>query len=98
MYIRPNKLEQLVSTLAQYSCAHTTYSAVRGYGRQKGYLEAYQDRGLSVTFLPKTRLDFVVDDKDVESVIDSARTVLHTGRIGDGKILVMACKSHDAKK
>ena len=62
---------------------------VKGYGRQKGHTEIYRGAEYVVDFIPKVKMDVVVDDEQVDQVIDTILKVARTGKIGDGKILVL---------
>ena len=65
-----------------------TVSEVRGHGRQKGHTETYRGREYGVDLLPKVKLELVLDDKVVDSVLDSIVKTASSGKIGDGKILL----------
>ena len=62
---------------------------VKGYGRQKGHTEIYRGAEYVVDFIPKVKMDVVVDDEQVDQVIDTILKVARTGKIGDGKIFVL---------
>ena len=87
-YIKPFKLEPLLTALPREGLFEVLISEVRGYGRQKGQLELYSGGEYEWTFLPKARIEIYCDDSIATAVetalIDNART----GRIGDGKILI----------
>ncbi len=86
--IKPFTLEDVKSALEQLGVLGMTVSQVQGYGRQKGHTEVYRGAEYSVDFVPKVRVEVVVDDeaadKTVAVLIDAART----GKIGDGKVWV----------
>jgi nitrogen regulatory protein P-II 1 len=65
-----------------------TFSEAQGYGRQKGHTEVYRGAEYQVDFIPKARIDVVVDDDQVEAVIDAIIGAARTGKIGDGKVWV----------
>jgi nitrogen regulatory protein P-II 1 len=65
-----------------------TVSEVQGYGRQKGHTEVYRGAEYSVDFVPKVRIEVVVDDSIVDKVVDSIISAARTGKIGDGKVWV----------
>jgi nitrogen regulatory protein P-II 1 len=67
-----------------------TVTEVRGFGRQKGHTETYRGAEYSVDFLPKVKLEVVVDEKNAQSVIDTIVSSGRTGQVGDGKIFVTA--------
>jgi len=86
--IKPFTLEDVKSALEQLGVLGMTVSEVQGYGRQKGHTEVYRGAEYTVDFVPKVRVEVVVDDaladKTVEALADAART----GKIGDGKVWV----------
>ncbi|MGX7824907.1 P-II family nitrogen regulator [Actinokineospora sp. 24-640] len=86
--IKPFTLDDVKAALEQIGVLGMTVSEVQGYGRQKGHTEVYRGAEYSVDFVPKIRVEVLVDDmmgdKVVDAVIDSART----GKIGDGKVWV----------
>lgn len=87
--IKPFTLEDVKTALEQLGVLGMTVSEVQGYGRQKGHTEVYRGAEYSVDFVPKVRVEVVVDDeaadKTVEVIVDAART----GKIGDGKVWVV---------
>ncbi len=87
-YIKPFKLEPLLTSLPREGVHEVLISEVRGYGRQKGQLELYAGSEYEWTFLPKARIEIYCDDAAAlaveKALLDNART----GRIGDGKILI----------
>jgi Amt family ammonium transporter len=85
---RPNKLEELKVAMNSIGITGMTVTNVMGYGMQKGNQANYRGVELDVTFLPKVKLEIVVCKVPVETVIDTAKRVLYTGNIGDGKIFV----------
>lgn len=86
--IKPFKLEDVRTALAQIGVQGITVTEVKGFGRQKGHTELYRGAEYVVDFLPKTRIDLAVDDKLVEQVIEAIIAEARTGKIGDGKIFV----------
>ncbi|HWM03417.1 MAG TPA: P-II family nitrogen regulator [Actinophytocola sp.] len=86
--IKPFTLDDVKAALEQVGVLGMTVSEVQGYGRQKGHTEVYRGAEYSVDFVPKVRVEVLVDDalgdKVVEAVVDAART----GKIGDGKVWV----------
>jgi len=86
--IRPNKFEQVKAALEEIGVDGMTVSEVRGCGRQKGHRETYRGHEYEIALLPKLRLDIVIDDERVESVIDAIAASAGTGAIGDGKIFL----------
>ncbi|RME39173.1 MAG: P-II family nitrogen regulator [Deltaproteobacteria bacterium] len=87
--IKPFKLDDVKSALTDLGIAGMTVSEVRGFGRQKGHTELYRGAEYQIDFLPKVKLDLVVDDDQVNEVIEAVQQAACTGRIGDGKIFVL---------
>ena len=85
---RPGSLESLKAAMNRIGITGMTVTNVMGYGAQKGKPEYYRGTPVEVTLLPKVQVDIVVSKVPVRQVIDTARSVLHTGHIGDGKIFV----------
>ena len=85
---RPASLESLKTAMNKIGITGMTVTNVMGYGMQKGKPEYYRGTPVEVTLLPKVQVDIVVSKVPVRTVIDTARSVLHTGHIGDGKIFV----------
>ena len=85
---RPASLEPLKKSMNKIGITGMTVTNVMGYGTQKGKPEYYRGTPVEVTLLPKVQVDIVVSKVPVRQVIDTARSVLHTGHIGDGKIFV----------
>ncbi len=86
--IKPFKLEDVKDALAEIGITGMTVSEVKGYGRQKGHSELYRGAEYVVDFLPKVKMEMVVDDDQVEQVIETVVEAARTGKIGDGKIFV----------
>jgi nitrogen regulatory protein P-II 1 len=86
--IKPFKLEDVKDALAQIGITGMTVSEVKGYGRQKGHSELYRGAEYVVDFLPKIKMEMVVDDENVEQVVNTIVEAARTGKIGDGKIFV----------
>ena len=86
--IKPFKLEDVKDALAEIGITGITVTDVKGYGRQKGHSELYRGAEYVVDFLPKIKMEMVVDDKDVDQVTSTIVEVSRTGKIGDGKIFV----------
>ncbi len=87
--IKPFRLDAVRTALKGLPVRALTVEEVRGYGRQKGHLELYRGTEYSITFLPKLRLELICPPGDTNRVVEAIRTGARTGRIGDGKILVM---------
>ncbi|QDU41302.1 Nitrogen regulatory protein P-II [Maioricimonas rarisocia] len=88
--IRHFKLEEVKDALTQIGVQGMTVSEVRGFGRQKGHKEQYRGAEYTVDFLPKVKMEVIVDDDDAKKVIDTILQTARTGQIGDGKIFVSA--------
>ena len=87
--IKPHQLEEVKEALEAFGISGMTVSEASGYGRQRGHAEVYRGAEYQVDFVPKVRLEIVVDDDDARSVVDVILKSAHTGRIGDGKIWVI---------
>jgi nitrogen regulatory protein P-II 1 len=87
--IKPFKLDEVREGLSEIGITGLTVTEVRGFGRQKGHTELYRGAEYVVDFLPKVRLEVVVQDERVEEVLDSIIKSARTGKIGDGKIFVL---------
>ncbi|MCP9809077.1 P-II family nitrogen regulator [Cyanobium sp. HWJ4-Hawea] len=91
--IRPFKLEDVKIALVNAGIVGMTVSEVRGFGRQKGQVERYRGSEFTVEFLQKLKLEIVVDDNQVETVVSAVQDAARTGEIGDGKIFVSTIDS-----
>jgi nitrogen regulatory protein P-II 1 len=88
--IKPAKLDEVKDRLAQVGIHGMTVSEVRGFGRTGGKRELYRGSAYQVDFIPKVRIQLVVDDEIARSVVDAILSSARTGEIGDGKIFVSA--------
>lgn len=86
--IKPFKLDEVREALAEIGVSGLTVTEVKGFGRQKGHTELYRGAEYVVDFLPKIRIDMVIDDGLVDASIEAILKAAHTGKIGDGKIFV----------
>ena len=86
--IKPFKLDEVKDALQEIDVQGITVSEVKGYGRQKGHTELYRGAEYIVDFVPKIKLETVVEDERVEQVIEAIVQTAHTGKIGDGKIFI----------
>jgi len=91
--IRPFKLEDVKIALVNSGIVGMTVSEVRGFGRQKGQVERYSGSEFTVEFLQKLKVEVVVEDEKVNSVIDAIAEAAKTGEIGDGKIFITSIDS-----
>ena len=87
--IKPFKLEEVKEALSELGIEGMTAIEVKGYGRQKGHTEIYRGSEYTVDFLPKTLIEVVVDDADVEKAVNAIVDTAKTGKIGDGKVFVL---------
>jgi nitrogen regulatory protein PII len=88
--IKPFKLEEVKEALSEIGVEGMTVTEVKGFGRQKGHTEIYRGSEYTVDFLPKVKLEIVVPDDMVEKTVDTVAAAAKTGKIGDGKIFVVA--------
>src|ERR1041385_4501599 len=86
--IKPFKLDEVKQKLSSVGISGMTITEVKGFGRQKGHTELYRGAEYSVDFLPKVKLQVLVTDDQVASVVDAVTSAAKTGKIGDGKIFV----------
>ena len=86
--IKPFKLEDVKDALGEIGLSGLTVSEVKGFGRQKGHTELYRGAEYVVDFLPKVKIELVVDDKKYKEAIDVIIKQANTGKIGDGKIFI----------
>ena len=91
--VKPFTLEDIKGALEQIGVLGMTVSEVQGYGRQKGHTEVYRGAEYSVEFVPKIRVEVVVDDAQVDKTIDAVVEAARTGKIGDGKIWVTSVET-----
>jgi nitrogen regulatory protein P-II 1 len=87
--IKPFKLDEVKEALSRAGIDGLTVSEVKGFGRQKGHTELYRGAEYVVDFLPKVKLEIVVDDAKASAVVEAILGAARTGRIGDGKIFVL---------
>ncbi|HMV70588.1 MAG TPA: P-II family nitrogen regulator [Pseudomonadales bacterium] len=88
--VKPFKLDDVREALSEIGVQGITVSEVKGFGRQKGHTELYRGAEYAVDFLPKVRIEIVVADALVDGVIETVVRAARTGKIGDGKIFVLA--------
>ena len=86
--IKPFKLDEVKTALHEVGVTGMTVSEVRGFGRQKGHTEVYRGAEYVIDFLPKVKIEVVVEDSLVDNVVEAIENAARTGRIGDGKIFV----------
>ena len=88
--IRPFKLEEVKDALSNVGVRGMTVSEVRGFGRSRGHTELYRGSEYTIEFVPKLKIEIVVDNENVNKVIDAVQEAAATGKIGDGKIFVIS--------
>ena len=86
--IKPFKLDEVKDSLNEIGLKGITVTEAKGFGRQKGHTELYRGAEYVVDFLPKVKIEIVLEDSMVEKAIEAIQQAAHTGRIGDGKIFV----------
>lgn len=86
--IKPFKMDDVREALAEVGVNGMTVTEVKGFGRQKGHTELYRGAEYQVDFLPKVKIDLVVDEEQAERAIEAIMNTAQTGKIGDGKIFV----------
>ena len=86
--VKPFKLDDVREALAEVGVTGLTVTEVKGFGRQKGHTELYRGAEYVVDFLPKMKVEVVVNEADLERCVDAIVTAARTGKIGDGKIFV----------
>jgi nitrogen regulatory protein P-II 1 len=87
--IKPFKLDEVKERLNEFGISGMTVSEVRGYGRQRGRSEVFRGAEYVVDFIPKIKIEVVVDSEIVDEVVDAIVSVAGTGKIGDGKIFIL---------
>jgi len=88
--IKPFKLDEVKEALHEIGIQGITVTEAKGFGRQKGHTELYRGAEYVVDFLPKVKVEIVMEDDVVIRAIEAIQSAAHTGRIGDGKIFVSA--------
>jgi nitrogen regulatory protein PII len=91
--IQPHRLDAVRDALTSQNVHGMTVSEVKGYGRQKGHTEIYRGAEYQINYLPKLKIEVAVDAADSERAVEAIRAAAFTGRIGDGKIFVLALES-----
>lgn len=87
--VKPFALPDVKAALEGVGVAGLTVSEVQGFGRQKGHTEVYRGAEYTVDFLPKVRIEVLVEDEDAAAVVDAITAAARTGKIGDGKVWVV---------
>ncbi|MBK1828181.1 P-II family nitrogen regulator [Haloferula rosea] len=86
--IKPFKLEEVKEALAEVGIQGMTVTEVKGFGRQKGHTEIYRGSEYTVDFLPKVKIEIIVDDEQAPTVSEAIVKSANTGKIGDGKVFI----------
>jgi nitrogen regulatory protein PII len=94
--VRPNKVDQVKDALDRLSVSGMTVTEVRGHGKQKGHTAIYRGKEYNVSLLPKMKVEVVVGDERVDSVVQAIIEAARTGEIGDGRVFVLPV-SHSYK-
>ena len=87
--IKPFKLDEVKEALHEVGLQGITVLEAKGFGRQKGHTELYRGAEYVVDFLPKVKLEIVVEDDMLDRAVEAIQNAAHTGRIGDGKIFIV---------
>ena len=87
--VKPFKLDEIKEAVQDIGVTGLTASDVEGFGRQRGHSEVYRGAEYQVDFVPKTRVEVLADDDDVQGIVDAISKAARTGKIGDGKIFVV---------
>ena len=87
--VKPFKLDEVREALSEIGVSGLTVTEVKGFGRQKGHTELYRGAEYVVDFLPKLKLEVVVDDAQLDAALEAIQKAAKTGKIGDGKIFVL---------
>jgi nitrogen regulatory protein P-II 1 len=87
--VKPFKVEDVKDALREVGIAGLTVTEARGFGRQRGHTEVYRGAEYQVDFVPKSRIEIMVDDPQVDGVVDAIVKSARTGKIGDGKVAIM---------
>src|SRR5437667_4999189 len=87
--VKPFKLDDVKEALKDVGVQGLTISEVQGFGRQRGHTEVYRGAEYTIDFVPKVRLEILVDDSDAAGVVEKMMEAARTGKIGDGKVWVL---------
>lgn len=90
--IKPFKLDDVRNALSEIGVQGMTVTEVKGFGRQKGHTELYRGAEYVIDFLPKVKIELVLDDDIIESAVEAITKAAQTGKIGDGKIFIAPCE------
>lgn len=87
--IRPFKLDEVKEALTSLDVTGMTVTEVKGFGRQRGHKEVYRGAEYQVDFVPKVKIELILDDAQVKPVVDAVVKASRTGKVGDGKIFIL---------
>jgi nitrogen regulatory protein P-II 1 len=91
--VQPFKLEDVKTALREFGIQGLTVTEASGYGRQRGHTEVYRGAEYTIDFVPKARIEVVVEDADTDAVMEAIVAAARTGRIGDGKVWAVPVES-----
>ena len=86
--VKPFKVDDVKDALKSAGVQGMTVSEVKGFGRQGGHTETYRGSEYAIDFVPKIKIELVIDDAQIDAVVDAIRAAANTGKIGDGKVWV----------
>ena len=89
--VKPFKLDDVRNALSEMGVQGMTVTEVKGFGRQKGHTELYRGAEYVIDFLPKVKIELVLDDGQVDAAVEAITNAAQTGKIGDGKIFITPC-------
>ena len=95
--VKPFLAERVIESIADQVVEELSVREVKGYGRQKNYLDQYGENEYSLAFVPKVEISIWADDQQVDAIIDRIVSVSRTGRLGDGKIMVLPVSDQRAR-
>jgi len=87
--LKPHRLQEVTDSLKDIDIGGITVTEVQGFGRQRGHTEVYRGAEYTIDFVPKVRIEILVDDRDVDRVVQQLLATANTGKIGDGKVWVV---------
>lgn len=87
--VKPFKVEEVKEAVREAGVAGLTVSEARGFGRQRGHTEVYRGAEYQVDFVPKSRVEVMVEDAQLDAVLEAITASARTGKIGDGKVMVL---------
>lgn len=88
--VKPFKLDDVKAAVQELGVHGMTVSEVQGFGRQRGHTEVYRGAEYTIDFVPKVKIEILVDDEDAPRVADKIAGAAHTGKIGDGKVWILS--------